>query len=266
MPEDIQRDVDRVSELVTTGFTGRLWQQTADELFGYAFKPLMVAMRRTDTLMALVKKSNTPLKMSDEERSSLHRNSADREDLAVRTISVALGTFPALLKRGGYAPAANRGKNGRPAKLTSFFYQRCGLVFPRVFYAWRDEREDRFERQARRYMSPDLVAHALGLDAPETVADGVAELCDTLTRLITELKPRDRAVWLMTLDGLPRSEIADRLGIKIGDVGNALFLFRARVKRLRKDGALHVPPEVDREWARGNEARLPRKIAKGIGQ
>lgn len=154
LPEEIQRDVDRVSELVATGFTGRLWQQTADELFGYTFKPLVVAMRHTDTLMALVKKSNTPLKMSDQERSSLHRNSADREDLAVRTIYVALETFPALLKRGGYAPAANRGKNGRPAKLTSFFYQRCGLVFTRVFYTWRTEREDRFERQARRYMSP----------------------------------------------------------------------------------------------------------------
>ncbi|MEV6056796.1 sigma-70 region 4 domain-containing protein [Streptomyces sp. NPDC052107] len=115
-------------------------------------------------------------------------------------------------------------------------------------------------------MSPDLVAQALGLDAPETVADGVTELCATLTGMITELKPRDRAVWLMTLDGLSRSEAADRLGIKIGDVRNAPFLFRARIGRLRKDGAPHVPPEADREWARGNEARLLRKIAKGVSQ
>ncbi|MFF4827985.1 hypothetical protein ACFY20_34360 [Streptomyces sp. NPDC001312] len=139
LPEDIQRDVDRVA----TGFTGRLWQQTADELFSYAFRPLMVAMRRTDKLVALTTKSRTPLQMSDEERSTLHRNPADREDLAVRTIYVALETFPQLLKRGGYAPASNRGKNGRPAKLTSFFYQRCGLVFPRVFYTWRDEQVNR---------------------------------------------------------------------------------------------------------------------------
>ncbi|MGW9024511.1 sigma factor-like helix-turn-helix DNA-binding protein [Streptomyces sp. NPDC055722] len=221
LPEEIQRDVDRVNELVDTGFTGRLWQQTADELFGYAFKPLVVAMRHTYKLAALTAKSKTPLKMSDEERSSLHRSSTDREDLAVRTIYVALETFPQALKLGRYAPASNRGKNGQPAKLTSFFYQRCGLVFPRVFYTWRDEREDRFEREARRYMSPDLLIHALRLDAPETVTAGVAELCDTLTGMISELKPRNRAVWLMTLDGLSRSEIADQLGIKTGDVDNA---------------------------------------------
>ncbi|MFC8008590.1 RNA polymerase sigma factor [Streptomyces olivaceus] len=266
LPEEIQRDVDRVAELVDTGFTGRLWQQTADELFGYAFKPLVVAMRHTYKLAALTAKSKTPLRMSDEERSTLHRNSADREDLAVRTIYVALETLPQVLKSGRYAPAANRGKNGRHAKLTSFFYQRCGLVFPRVFYAWRDEREDRFEREARRYMSPDLLLHALRLDAPERVADGVTELCDALTDMITRLKPRNRAVWLMTLDGLSRSEIADQLGIKIGDVDNALFTFRARVKDLRKNGALRVPPEIDREWSRSAEVLLLRKLLKGASQ
>lgn len=250
LPGDIRRDVDRVLELVDIGFTGRLWQQTADELFGYAFRPLVVAMRRTDKLAALTKKSKTPLRMSDEERSTLHRNSADREDLAVRTIYVALETFPALLKRGGYDPAANLGKSGRPAKLTSFFYQRCGLVFPRVFNTWRDEREDRFERHARR-MPGELLSRVLGFDGSEPAAAGVARLCDTLTVMITELKPRNRAVWLMTLDGLSRSEIADELGIKIGDVENARWAFRERVKSLRKAGALHVPLEIEMEWARG---------------
>ncbi|MFF8946730.1 sigma factor-like helix-turn-helix DNA-binding protein [Streptomyces sp. NPDC014864] len=253
LPEAIQCDVDRVKDLVDTGFTGRLWQQTADELFGYAFRPLMVAMRHTHKLAALTAKSKTPLKMSDEERSALHRNSADREDLAVRTIYVALETFPELLKRGGYAPSAHRGKNGRPTKLTSFFYGRCGLVFPRVFYTWRDEREDRFERHARR-MPDEMLARVLGLDGPELADAGVAQLCDTLTGMITKLKPRDRAVWLMTLDGLSRSEIADELGIKIGDVENARYAFRIKVKNRRKTGELHIPPEIELEWARAKAA------------
>ncbi|MFC8392643.1 RNA polymerase sigma factor [Streptomyces sp. NPDC057238] len=207
LPEDIRRDVDRVTELVVTGFTGRLWQQTA----------------------------------SDEERSTPHRNSADREGLDVRMIYVALETFPTVLKRGGYAPSTNHGKNGRPAKLTSSFHQRCGLVLPRVFYTWRDEREDRFERHARR-MPGETLARVLGLDGSEPAAAGVAQLCDTLTGMITELKPRDRAVRLMTLDGLSRSEMADELGIKIGNVENACYAFRAKVKNLREAGALHVPP------------------------
>ncbi|WP_020123790.1 hypothetical protein [Streptomyces canus] len=72
-----------MSELVDAGYTGRLRQQTADELFGYAFKPLVVAMRHTYKLAGLTSKSKTPLRMSDEERSTLNRNSADQEDPAV---------------------------------------------------------------------------------------------------------------------------------------------------------------------------------------
>ncbi|MGW7209942.1 hypothetical protein [Streptomyces sp. NPDC054837] len=64
------------------------------------------------------------------------------------------------------------------------------------------------------------------------------------------LKPRNKAVWLMTLDGLSAGEIADALGIKTGDVENARYTFRTTVKRLRKAGELHVPPEIDAEWAR----------------
>ncbi|MER5384396.1 sigma factor-like helix-turn-helix DNA-binding protein [Streptomyces sp. NPDC002688] len=262
LPEDIQRDVDRVAELLETGFAGRLWQQTAAELYGYAFKPLLTAMRRTDKLTSLTRSSLTPLYMSDEERSTLHRNPKDREDLAVRTIDVALETFPQLLKDGGYAPAANRGKNGRPTKLTSFFYGRCGLVFPRVFYVWRDERTDRFERHAQ-HMSDDTLAHALGLNGTQTEPAGVIELCDTLTDMINGLKPRDRAVWQLTLDGLSQGEIADRLGIKTGDVENARFAFRTKVKTMRKNGLLTVPPEIDAEWVRTTSARA---AAKGAGR
>ena len=61
LPQDVQRDVDRIAELLETGFAGRLWQQTAAELYGYAFKPLLTAMRHTDKLTSLTRNSMTPL-------------------------------------------------------------------------------------------------------------------------------------------------------------------------------------------------------------
>lgn len=259
LPEDVQHDVDRVADVVAAGFTGPVWQQMADELYAYAFVPLMAAMRRTDTLMALTADSMTPLTLTSEDGSTLYRSAGDRERLAILTISVAMETFPQLLKKGGYDPARNRGRDGRPARLTSFFYGRCGLVFPRVFYTWKKEHTDRFLVHAAQ-MGDGLLAHALGQTGPETVPADVADLCDTLTAMINRLKPRDRAVWIMTVDGLSQGEIADVLGIKVGDVENARYGLRSKVRNLRRRGELPIPEAIEAEWAR-TRARAGRRRA-----
>ncbi|MEU2718417.1 sigma factor-like helix-turn-helix DNA-binding protein [Streptomyces sp. NPDC007205] len=249
LPEDVQRDVDLVADLVAAGFTGPLWQQTADELYAYAFKPLLSAMRRTHKLTELCAKSATPLVLTDEDRGTLYRSAPDRDYLAVLTIDVAMETFPQVLKNGGYAPGRHRGKDGRPARLTSFFYGRCGLVFPRVLQTWRVEQTDRFLRHAVR-MSDGALLHALGQDGPEPVPEAVADLCDTLTEMINGLRPRHRAVWLLTADGLSQGEIADVLGIKVGDVENARYSFRDKVRKVRRKGELVIPSEIRAEWER----------------
>ncbi|MFF1604823.1 sigma factor-like helix-turn-helix DNA-binding protein [Streptomyces mirabilis] len=249
LPQDVQRDVDLVADLVAAGFTGPLWQQTADELYAYAFKPLLSAMRRTHKLADLCAKSATPLVITDEDRGTLYRSAPDRERLAILTISVAMETFPQVLKDAGYAPALNRGKDGRPTRLTSFFYGRCGLVFPRVLQNWRTEQTDRFVHHAVR-MSDGTLLHALGQDSPETVPEGVVDLCDTLTTMINGLKPRNRAVWLLTVDGLSQGEIAEVLDIKVGDVENARYAFRSKVRQARRSGKLAIPSEIRSEWAR----------------
>ncbi|TKA06369.1 helix-turn-helix domain-containing protein [Actinacidiphila oryziradicis] len=227
LPEDVQHGVDRVAELIDVGFKGTLWHQTASELYAYAFPPLLTAMRRTDKLVELTAKSATPLEMSDEERSTLHRSPPDRENLAIHTIDIAMESFPQVLEQGGYAPARHRGSGGRPARLTSFFYGRCGLVFPRVFYAWRTERTDRFLLHALR-MPDGILAHALGQTGTEPVPEAVTELCDALTEMINTSKPRNRAVMRLTVNGWTQSEIADLLDIKAGDVENARYAFRRR--------------------------------------
>lgn len=249
LPEAVQRDVDRVADVVAVGFRGPVWHQMAGELYAYAFGRLCAVMRRTDKLMALTAKSMTPLSMTDEDRGTLYRSAPDREHLAILTLNVAMESFPSLLKKGGYDPTRNRGKDGGAARLTTYFYGRCGLVFPRVFYSWRAERTDRFLLHAVR-MGDGILAHALGQTGPEPVPDDVASLCDTLTAMINDLKPRDRAVWLLTVDNLSQGEIADVLGIKIGDVENARYRLRSQAKRLRRTGELYVPPSIEVEWAR----------------
>ncbi|MFH9500595.1 sigma factor-like helix-turn-helix DNA-binding protein [Streptomyces globisporus] len=258
LPEDVQHDVDRVAEAVAAGFRGPVWEGLAADLYNYSFVPLCSAMRHTDKLIELVARSKTPLVMTDEERSTLHRSASDRDHLALMTIGVAMETFPELLKKGGYDPASNPGKGGKPSRLTSYFYGRCGLVFPRVFYNWREERADRFLRHADR-MDGEHLAHALGQGGDELVPETVIELCSTLTDMINNLKPRNRAVWTMTVDGLSQGEIADVLGIKSGDVENIRYSLRSKIKKLRKDGALTIPQPVQTEWARRREQDKNRK-------
>ncbi|WP_330242625.1 hypothetical protein [Streptomyces sp. NBC_00525] len=245
--------MDRVAEAVAAGFRSSTWHQMANELYAYAFKTLRSKMRRTDELMELVAKSNTPLKLTDEDRSTLHRNSDDRALIAVMTINVAMETFPELLKKGGYNPADNPGKDGRFMALKSFFVTRCGLVFPRVFNNWKAERTDRFLRQAKDNMEGWRLAQALGQYGSERVPPDVAALCDTVTAMIDALKPRNRAVWHMTVDGFAPGEIADALGIKLYDVNNALYTLRTKAKALRQKGELVIPPSIEAEWARRRE-------------
>ncbi|MFE1075109.1 RNA polymerase sigma factor [Streptomyces sp. NPDC058783] len=260
LPEDVQNDVDRVADAVAAGFRGPVWHQMAEELYGYAFGRLVAVMRRTDKLMRLTAKSKTPLAMTDEDRATLYRSAPDREHLAILTLNVAMETFPQLLKTGGYDPAGNLGKDGRAARLTSYFYGRCGLVFPRVFYIWRAERTDRFLLHAVR-MGDGILAHALGQTGVEPVPEEVGDLCDALTAMINRFKPRDRAVWNLTVDGLSQGEIADLLSIKVGDVENARYRLRSQVRKRRRSGELIVPPGIEAEWARTRAQAKTRKKA-----
>lgn len=249
LPADVQHDLDRVEDLVHADFPPPLWSQTASELYEYAYRRLLPTIRRTDKLVEATAKSATPLVMFDEERSTLYRSPRDRESLAIHTIDIAMATFPLRLKQGGYAPAQHPGKDGKPSRLTSYFYGRCLLVFPRVFYAWRTERSDSFVKHATR-LPDNLLAYALGQSGPEPVPEGVAELCETLTEMINSLKPRPRAVMRLTVAGWSQGEIAEELDIKVGDVENDRFGFRKKVRTQRRRGQLHVPAEIRAEWAR----------------
>lgn len=246
-----QEDVDLVAELVAGGFRGPLWEKVAADLVGYAFQPLLHAMRLSENgkLANLVAKSKTPLLLTDEERTTLHHNQADREQLALMTISVAMETFPMVLKAGGYDPAKNIGKGGKPARLSTFFYGRCGLVFPRVFENWRAERVQRFVGRATVPLDRVDLAYALGrgTSQPES-GDEFVELCDKLIEMVNELKPRDKAVWIMALRGYSRGETADALGIKITDVENARKKLRNEIQKRRRKGTLIVPPRLVAEW------------------
>lgn len=126
------------------------------------------------------------------------------------------------LKDGKYQPATNRGKNGKPARLTTFFYRRCLLAFPAVFEHWKNERTDKFVRHTKNL--PDgFLAQALGQAQPDAVPENVAHLCDTITKMINKAKPRVQAVWRCGGVAVHRVRLgpdrdAEKLEIKVGDV------------------------------------------------
>lgn len=103
-----------------------------------------------------------------------------------------------------------------------------------------------------------MLAHVLGQALSDPVPAGVADLCDTLTALINGSKRRIRAVMQLTVDGYSQGEIADMIRVEIGDVENARYLFRKKVRALERHGELHVPPEVRAEWRRGKNRMVQR--------
>ncbi|WP_158710152.1 hypothetical protein [Streptomyces katrae] len=269
LPPEIQQDMDLVARVVAAGFQGREWEQLADELYVYAYKTLHVAMRQSFKLMALIAHSETPLVLSSEESSALHSSFDDRAVIATMTIGEAMRTLPNALRKGGYDPAANPGKDNKYKALASFFVGRCGLVFPRAFSYWRRERTDRFVTAANEHkrgwilsgvLRPSSVESALSVGP---VPDDVIGLYSTLTAMIDDLRPRNRAVWRMTLEGCSRGEVSEALGIKLGDVDNALYTFRSKVKALRREGKLVVPPVIEAEWER---RRIVDAAADGAGR
>ncbi|MDX3490986.1 hypothetical protein [Streptomyces sp. ID05-18] len=253
LPPEIQRDVDSVARVVAAGFQGREWEELTAELHVYAYRTLHKKMRRSFELVELIAHSETPLVLSDDERSALYSNFDDRSVIADKTIRDALWKFSEALRRGKYDPAANPGKNGKYKALRSFFVGRCGLYFPRAFAEWRSERTDRFAEAAnehsRGWILSDVVHRTVG-EPDVHVADDVATFYSTLTAMIDDLRPRNRAVWRMTLEGCSRGEIAEKLEIKLGDVDNALYTFRSKAKALRREGKLIVPPAIEAEWER----------------
>jgi DNA-directed RNA polymerase specialized sigma24 family protein len=249
----VRHDLERVADLARTGFTGPLYQQFADELYLYAYGRLRRKMR-TGEIAGLTGKSATPLCMTEDELSTLHRDDAVRDQLAVHTIAAAMHVFIKALKRGGYRPAAHPGRDGRPTTLKSYFFGMCLIVFPREFDSWRAERQDRFLAAAAR-MPPDLVQRALGQTAREPVPEALADLCDRVTGLINSSPPRVRAVMLLTLHEYSQSEIVDLLQVKIGDVENARFRFRQKARKRMRHGQLHLLPWMRAESLRSKRAR-----------
>ncbi|MGC8923522.1 hypothetical protein [Streptomyces griseoaurantiacus] len=64
------------------------------------------------------------------------------------------------------------------------------------------------------------------------------------------------------LRGNPESEIADVLGIAVGDVENARYRLRSQVRTRRRNGEPHAPPGVEAEWARTRaQAKTKKKAA-----
>ncbi|WP_039934522.1 sigma factor-like helix-turn-helix DNA-binding protein [Streptomyces viridochromogenes] len=243
LPPEIRNQVERVEALRAKNFTGARYELLADELFRYAYVPLMAKMGSGE-IAALASDSATPLAMSPEELQTLRSSQADRDELAVRTIAAALQTFTRrALGERRWRPEENRGRDGQPASLETYFFGQCLLVFPREMRRWRAERADRFARTANR-LSPHYVRHRLGYETGSAPDGEVAALCDGVLTLLESAPARERAVVTLTLDGHSAGEIADLLHMTVPAVESVLYRFRRKARGWRRRGGLRLPSEM----------------------
>lgn len=256
LPTEILEQVERVETLRAKDFKGPAQELLCAELFDYAFRRLKAKMR-TGQIVALLGDSATPLSMSAEELQTLHSSEADRDELAVRTIAVALRDLQIKAFRAGrWRPEEHLGKGGRPASLETYFFRLCLLVFPRQFRRWRAERTDRF-LSAARHLSPDYVRHRLGQDAGNGPGHAVRELCTGVVALLAQEDARTRAIVTFTLDGYTPSEISDRLKVTAPTVNSVLYRFRSKARKWRRTNRLLLPSEM-----RAHALQTKRKAAR----
>lgn len=85
----------------------------------------------------------------------------------------------------------------------------------------------------------------------------VGEACDAIMNMIDFAKPRNAALMRLTTAGYTQGEIADRLHLEVGDVENARYRFRQKVRRAVCFGDLQVPAE----WR--TSKLLAEKVSKG---
>ncbi|MFJ9195865.1 hypothetical protein [Streptomyces globisporus] len=243
LPIEILEQVERVETLRAKDFKGPAQELLCAELFDYAFRRLKAKMR-TGQIVTLLGDSATPLSMSAEELDTLHSSEADRDELAVRTIAVALRDLQTKAFRvGRWRPEEHPGKGGRPASLETYFFRLCLLVFPRQFRRWRVERTDRF-LSAARHLSPDFVRHRLGQDPGSDPGHAVRELCAGVVALLAQEDTRTRAIVTLTLYGCSPSEISGRLKVNLPAVNSVLYRFRSKARKWRRTNRLLLPSEM----------------------
>ncbi|MFJ8787023.1 sigma factor-like helix-turn-helix DNA-binding protein [Streptomyces sp. NPDC102476] len=243
LPTEIRNQVERVEALRAKNFRGPEYELLADELFRYAYAPLMAKMGSGE-IAALAGDSATPLALSPDEFQTLRSSQADRDELAVHTIAAALQTFRRrALDEGLWRPEENLGQGGRPASLETYFFRLCLMVFPREMWRWRAEREDRFARTANR-LSPHYVRHRLGYETSSAPGGEVGALCDGVLMLLESASERERAVVALTLDGHSAGEIADLLKLTVSTVESVLYRFRRKARGWRRRGGLRLSSEM----------------------
>ncbi|GCD99781.1 putative transcriptional rgulator [Embleya hyalina] len=237
MSERLVRDVERVEEMRVHDFTGARYEAFADDVCRYGIRFLNARLRTGEIVVACAERGR-PVRFTEEDLKTFSRSRADREDLAVMTVTQAILRFTKqALRDGGWDPQ-------RGALLTTYFCGLCLLVLGDTYRAWRTQHHDRVMRYDKR-LGIEFLARAITPADSEPSSRQLALAQAVVTLAENERSQHTRVIVQMTAQGQTQNEIADHLGLTRKQVEGRLRRFREKAKSARERGTL-IPFGLDR--------------------
>jgi hypothetical protein len=239
-----EADLAVVERARLADFRGTVYEGLIDDLYRYAW-PVMLAAIRTGSIVSI--KTSLPKRtIATDERQLLHDSSAEREDLALASITRAIPKFTEALRDGRWDPAKGRG-------LRTYFIGACAQAFWHEYDLWSTQRR----RQLRAVLSlaQDSSVDGLLLDRFEDHHE-YREAAELLLAKARKKSPDLEVILQCLLSGMTPVEVASHLGYSARAIESRMYQFRKTAWGLVRSG------RIDPALVPGSRAQAARGLPK----
>lgn len=241
-PHETDRAV--VERVRLADFRGPAYEGLIADLYRYAW-PVMLDAIRTGGIVSIqtaLPKRTIP----SDERQLLHDSSAEREELALASISRATPKFIEALRAGRWDPAKGR-------SLKSYFIGACAYAFWHEYDLWSNQRRRHLRAVLRLTQEPS--ADGVLLDRVEDHEE-YRQAAELLLAKARKKSPDLEAILRCLLSGMTPAEVASELGYSERALEGRMYQFRKTAWGLVRSG------RIDPALVPGSRAQVARSAVK----
>jgi len=240
-----EADLAVVERVRLADFRGPAYEGLMADLYRYAW-PVMLDAIRTGSIVSI--RTSLPNRtIRSDERQLLHDSPAEREDLALASITGAIPRFVEALRAGRWDPAKGRG-------LRAYFIGACAYAFWHEYERWSAQRRKHLRAVLR--LAEDPSVDGLLLDRVEDHEE-YRQAAELLLAKAKKKSPDLEVILRCLLSGMTPAEVAGRLGYSERAIEGRMYQFRKTAWELVRSGRID-PALVPGSRARA--ARGPMKV------
>jgi len=225
-----EADLAAVERVRRADFRGPAFEGLMADLYRYAW-PVMLDAIRTGSIVSI--QTSLPKRViRSDERQLLHDSSAEREDLALASITGAIPKFVEALRVGRWDPAKGRG-------LRAYFIGGCAYAFWHEYDRWSAQRRKHLRAVLRLAQEPSVDGLLLhGVEDHEEYR----EAAELLLAKAKKKSPDLEVILRCLLSGMTPAEVASQLGYSERAIEGRMYQFRKTAWALVRSG--HIDPAL----------------------